>query len=610
LHGLHKHSLGRLDLSLMALLLVAGVACATAAPETVGEEASPTAASVPSTDDIQTSQPTAEADVPTAAPAPTTAAAVTAPSGTLNVGQKELGPFIGHPSQMPNPQIFVMSTALTEGLIRVDSSLEVAPFLAESWDISDDFLTWTFNLQQGVQFHHGYGEMTAEDVVWSYNQWADNTVHPRSANVKNVWQHPQGSVETPDQYTVVLNTGEPWSQVPVFEFLRNTGGSATGVFSRQQTEELGAEAASDQIATTGPWQIADHRTSEFWRMEAVEGHWRQTPHFAELVFREIPEESARIAGFQTGQLDTTLIAFDSIPVIEEVPEAKLMQIPGGGEAALTFYGQYYVGIGTQDQQPGYDADLPWVSADPEVGSPEWEKAKKVRIALSSAIDRQAIVDTLLRGHGEPAVLWDFGNYEDTWLDPDMRWEYDPERAKALLEEAGYPDGFSINLTPSIRGAPVEVEACEAIADMWRNIGVEVNFQNIPYGTLRPNLINRNYQGSTCHAGSIRMEPGQGYSGMLSEKVHGAVWNRGVEHPWFDEKIAQHMATPDPEARRELGLEIARFLFDNALTGIGLYNFDAVWPVGSRIQEWDPELISYGDLRNINGYEYIQHRQAR
>ena len=87
-------------------------------------------------------------------------------------------------------------------------------------------------------------------------------------------------------------------------------------------------------------------------------------------------------------LDTTLLAFDSLSQVESVDGAEIMRVPGGGEAALTFYGQYYVGIGTEDQQPGYDPDLPWVSADPDINSEAWKNAAKVRTALSIAIDRQ------------------------------------------------------------------------------------------------------------------------------------------------------------------------------------------------------------------------------
>ena len=154
------------------------------------------------------------------------------------------------------------------------------------------------------------------------------------------------------------------------------------IVSKKQTDEIGAEEANGQIAATGSWDLVEFRTGEFWRMEAVLDHWRKTPHFAELIFREIPEESSRIAGFQTGNLDTTLIAFDSLSLVEGVEGAEIIRLPGGGESALTFYGQYYVGIGTEDQQPGYDPDLPWVSADPDITSAEWARASKVRNALS------------------------------------------------------------------------------------------------------------------------------------------------------------------------------------------------------------------------------------
>ncbi len=594
---------------LLALVVACGGAAQTeetTAGQSAAEQTVPTAAPVAT---VVATAPTAAPVATVVATAPTAplTTSMEQPTGTLTVGQKELGPFTGHPGLAVNPQIFVQGTApVGESLLTVSSDLEPVGMLAQSWEVSEDALTWTFHLTEGVQFHKGYGEMTADDVIWSFDQFANNSTHPRSSNIRGVWSSPEGHVRAVDKYTVEVNTGTPWSEVPINEMLTSPGGSATWVVSKKQTDEIGAEAANGQIAATGSWNLVEFRTGEFWRMEAVENHWRKTPHFAELIFREIPEESSRIAGFQTGNLDTTLIAFDSLSQIEAVEGAEIMRLPGGGESALTFYGQYYIGIGTEDQQPGYDPDLPWVAADPDITSAEWERAAKVRNALSIAIDRQGIVDTLLHGYGTPAVLWDFGLYEDSWLSPEMRWEYNPDRARQLLAEAGYPDGFSITLTPALRGAPVEVEACEAIAAMWADIGVDVDFKRVPFTTLRPSLIARNYQGSTCHAGGIRLEPGQGFPGMLSELHYSAVWNRGVEHPWLDEKVSEHMAEVDTANRRALGVEIATFMFDNAITGVGLYNFDVVWPVGPRIQPW-PEGVRYRDLRNINGYEFIRHR---
>ncbi len=549
--------------------------------------------------------------IATAAPTPETAMpeVMEKPEGTLNVGQKELGPFMGHPALTGNPQIFLLQTApIGESLLTVSSELKPVGMLAREWEVSEDGSTWTFRLNEGVMFHKGYGEMTAEDIIWSMRAFgAEGSKHPRASNMRGIWENPEGHAKAIDDYTVEVNTGEPWSEVPVNEILTSAGGGGTWIVSKKQHDELGAEEANDKIAGTGSWDLVEYRTGEFWRMEAVEDHWRKTPHFAEMIFREIPEESSRLAGFQTGNLDTTIVAFDSLSLIEEVEGAEIMRIPGGGEAALTFYGQYYVGAGTDDEQPGYDPELPWVSSNPDINSEEWKNAAKIRTALSIAIDRQGIVDTLLQGYGYPAVLWDFGRYEDSWLPQELRWEFNPERAKQLITEAGYPDGFSITLTPARRGAPVEVEACEAIATMWGDIGVDVKFQVLPYATLRPSLIARNYQGSTCHAGGIRLEPGQGFSGMLSKLHHQAVWNRGIEHPWFDEKVSEHMGEVNTEKRRELAVEIATFMFENAITGIGLYNFDALWPVGPNIQPW-VEGVRYRDLRNINGYEYIRPRE--
>tara|TARA_B100000749_G_scaffold269248_1_gene247865 strand:- start:588 stop:875 length:288 start_codon:yes stop_codon:yes gene_type:complete len=95
--------------------------------------------------------------------------------------------------------------------------------------------------------------------------------------------------------------------------------------------------------------------------------------------------------------------------------------------------------------------------------------------------------------------------------------------------------------------------------------------------------------------------------MLSKAVHGAVWNRGVEHDWLDEMISKHQATINSDERKKVAQEIAAWMFHHAVTGLGLYNFDVVWPVGPKIEPW-LEGVRYRDLRNINGYEYIRHRQ--
>ena len=520
--------------------------------------------------------------------------------GTLNTGLKEMGPFFLHPGTLGNPQIFVHGTApIGEGLLQQDLQREVSGLLAESWEVSEDYLTWTFRLNKGVMFHKGYGEMTAEDVLWTMRQWGFSK-HPRAGQLTTFWEDRPGT-EVVDPYTLKVHTGEPVVEVIAQRWHMTPGGGSTFIASRKQTEELGQDEASTQIAATGPWEIVDHRTGEFWKMEAVRDHWRHTPEFAEFVMWEIPEEASRLAGFQTGKLDTFLMSFDTIPSVLQVEGAELMTVPNAVEMGLRIYGNWYPIEGIETRS-GYDPDLPWVSPTDDVTSPEWEQAAKVRRALVAAIDRQALVDTILSGYGHTNTpMRNYTGFEH-YLDG-RDWEYNPDRARELLEEAGYPDGFSITLTPSLRGAPAEVEGCEAISQMWGDIGLDVNFQRVPYGTLRPQLVGRTYQGATCHAGSPLPTPATGFGSYLSANP----FNRGLEHGWVEAKMIEAQSAVDPVEREALEREIGQFLFDYALTDINYYTIDAVWPVGPNIEPWT-EHVRTTDVRQINGYEYIRHRR--
>ena len=185
-----KGSLWALALAALAVAVI--VACGGAAPaEDTGQAApaAPTAmaaqqqapqqpASGSTGSAAQPAQPAQQAQqsqpqvAPTAMPSATEAAPQMAmePAGKITMGQEEINIFSGHPAHSVNPQLFVISTApVVEGLMQWNSNLEAEPLLLDSWTISDDFATWTFNLRKGVQFHKGYGEMTAEDVVYSYS---------------------------------------------------------------------------------------------------------------------------------------------------------------------------------------------------------------------------------------------------------------------------------------------------------------------------------------------------------------------------------------------------------------------------------------------------------
>jgi peptide/nickel transport system substrate-binding protein len=511
---------------------------------------------------------------------------------------------MAHPKLAGNPQVFVNSAVgVTESMAMNDADGVLAPMLATSWSVSEDFITWTFKIRKGVQFQKGYGEMTAEDVAWSHEMIASSERHPRASDARDIWMNENGTVTTPDDYTVVLNTGEPFSDIGIKELMGTPRSSVAYVVSKKQNDEIGEEETNRNTAATGPWEIEQSRSAEFWRLRAVENHWRKTPAFAELVLWEVPEESARVAGFQTGNLDTLVIALDSLPLIEQIEEARFMQVPGAGQAGLHLYGQQYVVAGEGKADSNYHPDLPWVSPDSDLNSEEWAKARKVRLALSIAIDRQLLVDTLLKGFGHPLAAKEWAGPDEARIPADMVWEFNPDRAKALLSEAGYPNGFSMTLTPSIRNAPAEVEACEAIAQMWDDIGVNVEFQRIPYSALRPQLVGRTYQRATCHSSAIRLAPTHG----LANYTDNSTFNYGASHPWLEERTAVAKRTISEADRHEIEMETLNFMFNEVFGQFGLYVFDNVWAVGPKLELW-PDLIKRGDLRQMKGFEWIEPRK--
>ena len=403
--------------SLAMVLLLIIIACGSTSdptPEAASTTAPTTAATVaavPSTPAPQ-AVPTTGAAVPTVAPEPTATpvpAMVAGPEGTLNIGyQENLGVFNSHPKLTGGNYALFVGTSIAETLVGVlgpETDYAFRPELAREWSLSPDKLVWTFKLQEGVQFHKGYGEMTADDVIWSFEQSvAEGSRSVRQSQYQRLWANEQGYVNKIDDHTIEVHTG-----VPQYDMLYMVSPPSSGfIMSKKQADELGEEEATQNGAGTGPWEFMEARTGVSWRFKAVEDHWRKTPNFAEMIFHEIPEESTRLANFQTGKLDTFVMQLDSKPIADQVPDVKYMRIVGGGNEQIGWFGNYYVGHGTPEHKktyPGYDPDLPWVSSNPDINSEEWDRARKVRLAMSIAIDRQVIVDTILRGEGEPTILW-------------------------------------------------------------------------------------------------------------------------------------------------------------------------------------------------------------
>ena len=599
---------------------------ATAAPDATE---APAATAAPGT----TAQPQATAVPPTSTPmpAPTRVVETTHTSeGEMNYAVKETGIFEGHPRFMSSPRVQYSAVSFGESMVAIQPDLSPGPLLASEWDISDNGQIWTFKVRDDVEFHHkcgpsgdqSCGNLTIQDVLWNYKEWHEGSLNARAGIIGDFWVGNAGGSQTViDDYTVEIDTGEPWLRERAFEFMRHLGGVSTTIVSMQQTQEkveaaggsmddtttaeyeAGVREASKDISATGPWQIDSHDSGSVWRFRAMEDHWRQTPYFAEFNMRSIPEEAIRVAAFQTGDLDIMEMSFDSLPAIQAVEGTEIVAWPFATQAGLNIYGQTY-GV-DKDGVPyeHLDCENAWVSCDEDPTSEEWLNTVKVKKAMAVAINRQEIVDTIFSGYGAPLYMRDWMGH-DAKADPRWTFEYDPDMARQLLAEAGYgPDNkFSITLAPAIRGRPGEVEACQAVAGYWEEVGIDVALQNIPYATIRPELITRTFQGATCHSLSGRLTPGIGASNYVAKST----FSYGTEHPWMEANITDLLGETNPVQVTEKERNVYGWMYDNVMA-FAIYSVDGIWPVGKRLDpDWRP--IDYSEVSSPSGFEYIKHRQ--
>ena len=292
-------------LGILALTLAAVVACGAAAPEPPAVEqpqsqpqaavAAPTsqpaapapAAAAPATAAPQLAAPAIAATV---APAPTVVPVMASEAkGVLSIAYTELGPPRFLPKLNGSPQASINMTTVYESPWHNDPDGNILPRLFKQWKVSDNGLVWTFQIQEGIQFHDGKGEMTAEDIDWSVNNRLQEDSISRPSGLAAVWQAPEGGTTVVDDFTLTVDTTGSGPRFDISWYI--TSGKLGGqlVTSKAHVEALGEGAAGvEQPIGTGPWQSIEHRVAEYWHLEAVEDHWRKTrtsPRFTSVRFQ-------------------------------------------------------------------------------------------------------------------------------------------------------------------------------------------------------------------------------------------------------------------------------------------------------------------------------------
>lgn len=523
------------------------------------------------------------------------------PVGTLRIAVDEVGPPKWTPKLQGAPMNSINNTTFWESLWSNQRAGGLTGVLAESWEVSPDATVWTIHLRKGVPFHHGYGEMTAEDFIWTM----ENTVE--KGNVRNAKVFTKsffvegGGMTVLDDYTVKVDTVTPQFDLTWWMTMGMTNSMGNGIASKKYNLEIGEEKAPfTQAVGTGPWKSIKHVTGGTWRFEGVANHWRKPPNFAEMHYIEIGEEATRLANFQAGKLDTAKFNLESIELLKKMKGVKFLTFPTGGQLFINIHGQMY--IDRPDLPTPRDPDLPWISSNPDIKSEEWAKARKVRLAMNVAIDRPLLVETLLRGNGAPVHIYGWAGFEEKMgFLADLKFPFDPDLARKLLAEAGYPNGIEVPLALTNRPYPGTIETAEAVSIMWEEVGIRTTQTRIPMSSFRAKFPERSWVGVNSHGQAIQIEPTAVFSRFFSTD---ATINYGVEHPILQEFTKRVSGTFDDQERLEIVRDFGKFLFDEALI-IPTVSVFQIWPVGPEIDEWEMLCCV---TRNPTNLEFIPHRR--
>jgi peptide/nickel transport system substrate-binding protein len=425
-------------------------------------------------------------------------------------------------------------------LVARDAQLLPVPALALSWKAVSDTM-WEFKLRPGVTFQDG-SPFTAEDVVFTFERAAKvpNSPAPFTLITRQVTR-----LEIVDPLTVRISTASPapllpidLSGLPILSHIAAAGGAPEG----KTTAELDR---GDGLVGTGPFKFVEWKRSGDLVLARNDDYWGPKPAWTNVVLRPLANAAARVAALLTGDLD----------LIEDPPTADLARLKAEPTVTLAEAVSSRVIYIALDQ------------AEPTPGIPDTEgknplKDRRVREALSHAIDRKAIVDTILNGLGQPAgdllPVPAFGTSRDTMPD-----RYDPQAAGRLLAEAGYANGFAITL-----GAPNgryvnDLKVAQAIAAMWSRIGVKTEVEATAPPVFFKNRDEFKYSaylaGWTSESGEMS-NPLRALAATPSREKGTGGTNRGrYTNPALDAELEQAMRTVDDNKREALLQEASRLV---------------------------------------------------
>lgn len=497
------------------------------------------------------------ADSPaTQVPAQPDAATATPESPQPEVGFGELdiafpdGPSSLDPAFGINSAEYCLTAWLYDNLVFLESDLTLTPGLAVEWTSSEDASVWTFKLREGVKFVHGK-DFKAEDVVYSLERILDPDMGSPGLNAVG----PVASVEATNDYEVVIQLSSPYADFPI---------ELTKRWGRIVPSDKSADDLKTQAFGTGPFKLETYRPGSHTRCVRNPDFWEEGwPKLDAVTLREFPEPVAQVSALQNGEVqiiyELSPESFDQVSALDNVVVQEVAT------------GQWFPMIMRNDTPPFDD--------------------NRVREAVKYCIDREQMVNLVLDGHGAPGNDHPVPPSHPFYLDVPVR-EQDYDKAKALLAEAGYPDGFTFELQAATE-RPIRAAQAVAIQQMCEPAGIKFEVKTIDYDTF----IAQVYKKGGAYIGVWGMRPtldGQLYPFFTAE----GSWNEyAYNNPELDEVLNNARAALDIEERKRLYQEAQRILTNEGPALVTLFaNYIAA--AQSSVKGFQVHPMSWLDVRHV------------
>lgn len=460
------------------------------------------------------------------------------------------------PSTAP-PQItpFGMLYAIHDALVRPYPGQKMGPSLAESWTESPDGLVYEFKLRPNLHFHNG-DPLTTEDVKFSFDRYKGAAASILHDHVKEV--------EIVDPRVVRFHLDKPW---PDFMTFFGTTASAAGiVLPKKYMTEVGDDGFKKHPIGAGPYKFVSNNPGIEITLEAFHDYWRRVPIVKTLVMRSVPDATTRALMVKTGEADIAY-ALDG-PDAEGLQETKGIRIVPTKHASI-----FWIDFSKQ-----WDEKSPWHDI-------------RLRQAVNYALDRKGISHAACLDFCPPA-----GVIVPRVMEFALQVEpppYDPEKAKKLLAEAGYPNGFDAGMFAAIPGFPT---VADAVVNDLNAVGIRVQLQQMERATFYANWLQKKLPAIYMAA--------SGSSGNAATRVDSFIYSKGAYanggYPDIDEMFLKQGDERDPKKREAMLDQIQQLTIDRAMFA-PIMDLRALNGVGPHVTKdtitdvWMSPFPSYEDM---------------